>query len=531
MSAAPQVSRHSSRIAELQAEQAVREREGMEELAIRPDGLPEFVQLLWSEAQPGTELIWGWYLQVICDKLLEFLADPYATELVVNVPPRTGKSTLIGVLLPAWLWLLDPAQQFLCITKVQNNARRDARAMRRVITGATYRRLLTLAGRDIELAEDQNTVDYYATTAGGHRISTTTEGSVIGVGAHLELIDDPHGPEDMLGSPEQVTGRLERVHTDYREKWTPRLNPGGSPPSKRIVVMQRLHDSDLAGQRIAAGADALILPMRAELPARCPEDTREEDELLVPSARFSEADEAQARSNPMVWAGQMQQRPVAREGGLFKAGWFSRTWDYQVLREIVSILISVDGTFKGGKSNDFCAIGSWGRLRAGAALLEQDLRRLDYPGLRTAVRTAVDSARLDYPGLPVVVLIEEKANGAALIADLQKEIPGIIAYNPGSASKYERAQVGAVPWFQAGQVYLPDRHAYPWVEAYCAELLSFPRAAHDDQVDQTSQALIYMAQNPITSGGGRHGGGRRDLSETRERDERPPRRSSRRGGW
>ena len=518
----------AQQIAALEAERDARIQAYLEELAIRPDGLPEFVQLLWSEAQPGTTLIWGDYLQTICEKLLRFLADPITTELVVNIPPRTGKSTLIGTLLPAWLWLQDPARQFLCITKVQNNARRDARAMRRVITSATYQRLCALADVAVQLAADQNTVDYFATDCGGHRISTTTEGSVIGVGAHLELIDDPHGPEDMLGSPEQVLRRLERVHTDYREKWTPRLNPGSSPPSKRIIVMQRLHEADLAGQRLAAGADRLILPMRAEEAPRCAEDTRSPGVLLVPAERFTAGDEARARQNPMVWAGQMQQRPVNREGGLFKAAWFANR--YSTLPPLAGLLLSIDATFKDTRASDYVTIGRWGRLQAttGAALLHQVRQRMDYPALRAAVLAEVNSCRQLHPSLPLVVLIEDKANGSALIADLRREVPGVVPFNPGSKSKFERAQVGAVPWLQAGQVLLPEEHSASFnVGAYIAEHLSFPNAAHDDQVDQTSQALIYMAQHPLNTGGVRHGGSRRDLGEARGRHHR----GHRRGGW
>lgn len=500
----------------IEAELARRERELLEALAVQPDGLPEFCQLLWEEAQPGRPVTWGWYLQALCERLMEFLGSDERV-LVVNIPPRTGKSTLISTLLPAWLWLQDSSLQVIAITKALKNVQRDARAQRRVVGSEYYQRLTKLAKVEVTFSADQNQVGYYATEAGGHRISITTGGDITGGGADLLLIDDPHDAEDVLGSPEQIAAGLDYTHDRYETVWERRLNPGDRSgrsllrTPKVILIMQRLHDRDLAGRRIEAGAATVILPMEAETASRWGRDQRQPGELLVPRALFGAADEAAARANPEVWAGQYQQRPAPKEGGLFKAAHLVRTWS--VVPPLRRIVVSADVNFRGG--GDPCALGVWGQPVGSveAYLLDQICESLDYPALREALRSLVARLREQYPGVPLVVLVEAAANGHALVADLRKEVPGIVAVPTGSKSKYERAQVGAVPWFSAGQVVLPDERVYPWVRAYRHELLSFPRAAHDDQVDQTSQALLWLAEHPLDRGEVRLGGERRELAE------------------
>lgn len=524
------------------------QREVLAELATSDDGFPEFSRYLWEEAQPGRPCVWGTHPQQLCEATWEFLGGDERV-MVVNVPPRTAKSTEMSVLLPAALWLHDPSLQFLCVTKSVKNTRRDARAMRRVVSSDDYQALARRLGTKIAFADDQNQVEYYANTEGGHRISIPVDGNVIGSGADLLIVDDPHDAADVLGSPEQVASAMDYAFEQLESVWERRLNPGERPQrkllrtAKVLVVMQRLHDRDLAGRCLARGAASIILPMEAESPPRWARDQRREGELLVPRSLFGESDEAAARANPAIWAGQYQQRPTPREGGLFKAHYFQRRWTPADLGRLSLIVISIDATFKDTKASDYCVLQTLGRTRAPllACLLDQVRRRMDYPALRDATRQAVADARRRWPGVPLVVLVEDKANGSALVADMVKEIPGVIAYNPGTRSKYERAQVGSVPWFEAGQFALPPEGTWADEKAFVLEHLSFPRAANDDQVDAGSQGLLYLAQQGEPQTQAIHGPARRNMSEApadpfddgpsdRARSRRP-RVGSRRGGW
>lgn len=524
----------------LKAERDARRMALLIEAACRPDGLPAFCRLLWPVVEPKRPLVWGWHMDAICDHLMaSYRGELVADELVVNIPPRHSKSSLVSVLAPAWLWLHRSETQFLCLTKAEKNAARDARLMRRVILSEPYQLLKRRLGLSWTLSVDQNRLDYFANTDGGHRVSLTTNSAMTGAGADVLIVDDPHDAKDMLGSPEQVKSGLDGVWLSYDEVWTSRLNPsevGGQVQ----VIMQRLHDTDLAGRLLNRGAASLCLPMLAELDHEFvwSGDPRSEGEMLAPG-RFGAAELEKAQQSPEKWAGQYQQRPAPREGGLFKVGWFQQRWTPATLPAMAAIVISVDATFKDTRHSDFCTIGRWGRIRqpVGAALLHQVKQRMDYPTLRAAVLEEAQTCRRLYPDLSIVVLIEDKANGPALIADIRQQVPGVVPFNPGAKSKYERAQVGAVPWFQAAQVWLPDESIATFdVRGYIVEHLSFPNAAHDDQVDQTSQALIYMGQHPISDRSARHGGRRRSLSERpvqvdTEQSGGRRRRGSRRGSW
>jgi predicted phage terminase large subunit-like protein len=420
-----------------------------------------------------------------------------------------------------------PQHQWLAITKSIKNMRRDARLMRRVVSSPTYQRLLRLLGADWTWSPDQNELDYYATTVGGHRISITADTNVTGAGADTIIIDDPHDARDVLGAPEQIAEHMDGVWERYEEVWSRRLNP---PGGRVQCIMQRLHEQDMAGRLLDGGARAMVLPFAYEVGREdvWESDPRtEEGEILAPG-RFGEAELADGQKSPQVWAGQMQQRPVAKEGGLFKAGWFEGRWSGQ--GGVAQIVVSVDCTFKDTKSSDYVGIGDWARFRetVTVALLGVMNERWDYPTLKARLREHVAELRVRFPGVPLIVLVEDKANGSALIADLRTEIPAILAFEPGAKSKYERAQVGSAPMMEAGQVLLVEAG---WTRLYIAQHTSFPKSRHDDLVDMSSQACIYMAQHPLQPPGAiRHGGPRRDMSERGEEADRDRTGTGRRGG-
>ncbi len=155
-------------------------------------------------------------------------------------------------------------------------------------------------------------------------------------------------------------------------------------------------------------------------------------------------------------------------------------------RQMDEVMVSADLTFKGSDTSDFVSIQVWGRKGAKQYLLWQVCRQMNYVDTR---REFVLVCRM-FP-MARTKLIEEAANGAALIADLKATISGLVPVNPG-ASKFERAQIGSVPAFEALNIYLPTPDKSPWVTHYIAEHVSFPASANDDQVDATSQYLLRV---------------------------------------
>jgi predicted phage terminase large subunit-like protein len=212
------------------------------------------------------------------------------------------------------------------------------------------------------------------------------------------------------------------------------------------------------------------------------------------------------RSKPArTWSALFQGHPSPVEGGIFQREWFtdqfytSPPWFERddgscVVAGADDILISWDMTFKDTDGTDYVAGGVWARWGADAFLLDRVKRRMDFP----ASRHAVVALRAKWPQA-VLTIIEDKANGPAVIASLRHVVPGLVAEEP-QGSKEARAHAVA-PLAESRNVHLPDPSIAPWVDEYLTELCTFPTAAHDDEVDQTSQALNRLVLQPLLAGG------------------------------
>jgi predicted phage terminase large subunit-like protein len=261
--------------------------------------------------------------------------------------------------------------------------------------------------------------------------------------------------------------------------------------------MQRLHELDLTGHVLTRESSRwkhISLPAVAEkdeepwhlsdgthLPAR-------QAGALLWSERLPQSFLDSQRVGMGSWAfnGQYQQRPAPLDGGIIKRQWVRF---YRQLPEKFEFVVqSWDCTFSGGHDNDFVAGQVWARFGGKYFMLPyRTYERLDFGPTMAAIK----SCHAKFPQAHAV-LIEDKANGPAIISELQKEIPGVVAVNP-EGGKLARAQATAPLW-EAGSIELPDPQVFgiTWMEDYLHNMCAFPKAAHDDDVDATSQALIYM---------------------------------------
>ena len=190
-----------------------------------------------------------------------------------------------------------------------------------------------------------------------------------------------------------------------------------------------------------------------------------------------------------VWNALFQGRPTAMEGNLFKRLWF-RYYD-KMPEHWDEILQSWDCSFKDSDGSDFVAGQVWGRVGAEYYLLDRVKARLDLPGTCDAIMQM--KAKWPKTGL---ILIEDKANGPAVVQLLRVRVPGILAVNP-DGGKIARANAVS-PAFESGNVFFPTPEIAPWVIEYEEELCSFPNGANDDEVDSTTQALnrlIYFTNH------------------------------------
>lgn len=177
-----------------------------------------------------------------------------------------------------------------------------------------------------------------------------------------------------------------------------------------------------------------------------------------------------------AWLALFQGRPSAEEGNIIKRGWFRY---YNELPKMVYSLISVDATFKDGDNSDYVAIQVWGKRNKDFYLIDRIKDRMDFPTTLQAIR----NTKAKYQSTNAI-LIEDKANGSAIISMLQRELNGVIAINPEGGKV---ARVNAIsPLLESGNVYLPQKE---WVNDFIEECVSFPNGKHDDDVDSMSQAL------------------------------------------
>ena len=469
---------------------------------VRRGGLREFVRRAWPLVE-SSPLSWGWHLDAVCEHL-EAVARREIRDLVVNVPPGTSKTLLASVLFPAWCWIADPRHRFVTASfserVILHNARRTRSLLESPWWAARWPHVSLPRGSTASKA-----VDFYALESAGWRYSVTVRGAVLGLHADTHVVDDPIDPQ---GAAAASGLELDAVIAWHHETMATRFRD--QTRSARVLVMQRLHERDLAAEMERAGATVLCLPMRYEPhhPRRWSGDPRrEEGELLVPARYPEEVVQRLERSlGPWGTAAQLQQRPSPAGGGIFRAEWLRRFW-VELPRE-AAWTISVDATFKGGDGNDFVSIQVWAHAGPDHWLVDRDTRRLTF----TQTIAAIEAMAARWPRA-VTKLIEAKANGPAIIDALQGRLSGLIPVEP-QGGKEARAHAVA-PLFAAGNVLLPHperaeypdgRRGAPWLRggvvdlsrdaaegSFEAALVGFPRARHDDDVDAATQALNHRA--------------------------------------
>lgn len=477
--------------------------------------LETFVRQAWNTLEPVTPLDWNWHLDLLCDYLTLIKQGNFRNAcgqdkegIIFNVPPRTMKSLLISVFFPVWVWTVHPARRFMFVSYSEKLSTQHSIFRRRVIESDYYQKYW---GKLFSLSRDQNIKSHYENSKRGAMFSTGMQATATGMGGDVLVFDDPLNPE-------QAISQLEREAVNLRFDTTFRSRINDPATGVKIIVMQRLHELDLTGHVLAREANRwhhVNLPAIAEedkrwtLPVSKEVVTYKADQLLWPE-RLSESFLQSQRIGMGSWAfnGQYQQRPAPLEGGLIKRSWVRF---YRQLPEHFDFVVqSWDCTFSGGSDNDFVAGQVWARSGGKYYMLPyRTYERLDFGPTMTSIK----SCHAKFPRAHAI-LVEDKANGPAIISELRKEIPGIVAVNP-EGGKIARAQATAPLW-ESGSIELPDPQVFdcPWIEDYLHNICTFPKAAHDDDMDSTSQALIYMRS--------RLGGGIVDFYRQQATGEVPP---------
>jgi predicted phage terminase large subunit-like protein len=461
--------------------------------------LGAYLRRMWPvHHPPRNRLIWNWHIPAIAEHLQACTAGQIQ-KLLINIPPRQGKSYIVSVGWPSWWWASDPTVQFLATSADRDIVFRDADRHRELCLSPLYQSLFRPtwtfaagAGKQAQAAKG-----YFRNSAGGHRISRPMGKKGTGSDADVALGDDPLDPADAFSDK----AGLQQHVIDYRTKILTRLNDPET--GILVIVMQRLHELDLSGVMLEDGGwEHLCLPAEYDGIKRYtvlgPYDPRTEPgELLFPK-RLPRTflDEKRIDLTSRGYAGQYQQAPAPAKGAMILKAWV-QFWTPDTLPKLDYIIGSWDCTFRKTRESDFVVGQTWGVANVNRYLLDQVRMRMNPPDMLAAMR---EQRRL-WPGMRATI-IEERAAGKDVADTLEREMTGIERYNPQDQSKEQRVAATLTHWEQK-RIWLPhprlcttpDRD-YSWVATeYVPEHLTFPGSRHDDQVDATSQAQIWIDNN------------------------------------
>lgn len=487
--------------------------------------------------QAGKTFVPGWHLDAVAEHL-EAVSRGEIRRLVINVPPRHMKSLATCVFWPTWDWIDNPQRSWIFGSHKLTLATRDTVTARRLLGSAWYQsrwgcrcsqmpHSATCSG--FRFTDDQNTKTLYENDRGGRRLATQVVPGPLGEGGDVLVIDDPHNPEEITSEAQR-----EKLIETWEQVWMSRLND--PKRSAIVVIMQRLHERDLAGYLLGQGSgwEHLCLPTEHEVPPQVSvtslgfRDPRAESGALLWPERVGDSEvAAEKKRGSYVFAAQHQQRPAPAGGGVLKGHWW-RFWYPQGMTAappawnsrrndgslhiheqvelpagLVADTLSLDCAFKDTATSSYVVSQAWARARARRFLIDQFREKLDFPStvkafLAQMVRHPQARARL----------VEDKANGPAVISTLKGRVAGLIAIEPDGSKESRAAAVSAE--IEAGDVYLPHPALFPWVQLLLLEAATFPNGEYTDQIDALTQALRRYQQQPEFTGlAGIAGGGPR----------------------
>jgi predicted phage terminase large subunit-like protein len=465
-----------------------------------------FISKAWHVIEPAAPYMDNWHVACIAEHLQAMTAGQLR-NVIFNVPPGSGKSNVVSVLWNAWAWLRNPAETFLYTSFDGLLTKRDAGKVQTLISSpwfqARWSDLFRLDPNDG--VGEFNVYDAHGQPTGGWRFSTSVDGKTTGRHPLNRVIDDPIKPKNVT-----------KLSLDEVVNWwqTTMASRGDHRVRRTGIIMQRVAENDLSGHVLAheSGWEHVCIPLEYTGKTFSTsigwEDPRAVEGESFWQERFTPTviQEIKTNNDPTVVSAQYGQNPVPPGGSIFKAETFKRwtlspatvddyTYQGRVKSSLPSdgfYLQSWDFSFKGTDGSDWCVGTCWYVAGAQFSLIDLVRRRLEFADLVDEVK----SFAAKWPKAHTI-LIEDKANGPAIMSTLKRVVPGMVPYSPGADSKVTRA-MAVQGVFRAGNVFFPDtgnEYAAVWAHDYETELIGFPRAAHDDQVDSTSQALEYAASN------------------------------------
>ena len=433
-----------------------------------------FVRKVFHVLNPSSTFHMNWHIRAIAHHL-EQVRLGNIKRLIITVPPRSLKSIMCSVAFPAFVLGHDPTKRLIVVSYSADLAIKHGNDFRAVVNSKGYRAIFS----GMRISAMKNTQTEVVTTRNGFRLAMSVDGALTGRGGDIIIIDDPIAALAALSQKAR-----EHVQHWYFNTLLSRLDDKQN--GAIVLVMQRLHEDDLAGVllRISDEWTVVSLPAIAEQDEEIPIGNgqihvRRAGDVLHPEREPREVLESlRAQLGAETFAAQYQQQPVPPGGAMIKRAWVRR---YDQLPKSGQVIQSWDVANKQGEENDYSVCTTWLIYDKRYYLIDLLRGRFDFPTLR---RKVSEQAKLHKASQ---VLIEDAGFGTALIQDLKTADFSVIAVIPEYDKKIRMAiQAGK---FENGQVLLPKEA--PWLADLEEELFAFPSGRHDDQVDSISQALAY----------------------------------------
>lgn len=450
---------------------------------------------------------------------LEAVSAGDITRLLINVPPGSMKSLLTNVFWPAWEWGPRnlPSLRYLSFSYSASLTYRDNTRFRQVILGDKYREFW---GNHFAQSKENFSTKKLGNTETGWKIASSVGGTGTGERGDRVIVDDPHNVKDA----ESQAVRESTIQW-FTEVLPTRLNDPDS--SAIVIIMQRVHEEDVSGLILSRDLDYehLMIPMRYDPDRHCSTsigwtDPRSVDRELMWPDRMSPKtlDELENILGPYAAAGQLQQAPTPRGGGILRRDWWQMWPDYQPGESDESrairaksfppmeyIVASLDGALGEKDINDPSALTIWGVWRNRENLPKIMLMNAWHE--RLAINPLVEKVAATCKRFKVDrLLIENKASGKSVAQELARlfgnEDWGVTLAEPKgdkvarvyaiqhllSGERRIDPRTGEEQWVN-GLIYAPDRE---WADMVMDQASTFPRGAHDDLVDTMSQCLKHL---------------------------------------
>jgi predicted phage terminase large subunit-like protein len=414
----------------------------------------------------------NWHHRVIC-AALEDVYYGRVTRLIINLPPRYSKTEIAVLNFITWSLGRNPDSEFIHVSYSSTLAENNSANAQHIMNHEGYGEVFP----DVHLANGARA--HWRTTLGGVMYAAGAGGSVTGFGAGKMrsnafggaiVIDDIHKANE-AGSDHMRAGVIEW----YQNTLASRTN---NPQTPIIVIMQRLHEEDLAGWLLGGGSGETWTHL-------CIPAVGENDEALWPWKHDRETLRQMEHSSPYVFAGQYMQTPAPMGGGIIKTSWW-QWYRPEAAPKFRRIIQSWDSAFKVKEMNDYSACITFGETDLGWYVIDVWKDKVEFPDLKRMVISLAAKFK------PNAILVEDKASGQSLIQELRTSTR--LAVIPVRPTQDKVARVNLItPLIESGRVYLPEGH--PEIALFVHSCAQFPNGQHDDDVDALSQGLTYLG-NP-----------------------------------